>query len=351
MKIKEVLSQAKTIWEAIFGDSKEFIDKYFEYVGEDNIVYLEDGKRIHGFCLVPTYNFSLFNSLIKADYISGLCVADDERRKGNGKKIVKSVLRHSFDMGHQVVFLIAQDNELMQFYQQFGFGNSCINSRRVFKLKEINEVFLETHSLNFDYKTFLKNYDCGDIMSRKFILHDRKTLDFYHESGYVFANIIDDEDEGFSPGAIFVDEDEFVNVVELNVKNRIQKAILLSLISDRYEKDVHYKEPFREYNSEGIYMDIFSKSKRDIYQMMRVVDVDACLKIFAANHPFIDVILNIDDDCIAENNKVVWIKNGELIVFENVEDVPGQRELKDITIKRLTTMCFANTYLTLLFDE
>ena len=351
MDIKDVLSQTKKIWEAIFGDSAEYIDKYFEYVGEDNIIYLEDGKRVHGFCLVPSYNFSLFGSLIKANYVSGLCVADDERRKGNGKKIIRRVLQRSFDKGNQVVFLIARDNDLTQFYQQFGFGHSCINNRRVFKLKEINDVFLETHSLNFDYKTFLQNYDCGDIMSRKFIVHDRKTLDFYHDSGYIFANVIDDEDEGFSPGAIFIAEDDFVNVVELNVKNKIQKAIILSLISDRYERDVHYKEPFKEYNSEGIYMDIFSKSKRDISQMMRIVDVDTCLTIFAVNHPFIDTILKIEDDIIAKNNKIVWIKQGELIIFENEEEVPGQREVKPMSIRRLTTMCFSNAYLTLLLDE
>ncbi|MDR1847127.1 MAG: GNAT family N-acetyltransferase [Bacteroidales bacterium] len=351
MELKNAISQAKQIWEAIFGDSREFIEKYFEYVGEENIIYLENKDRLFGFCLIPSYKLSIFNDIIQADYISGLCVADDERRKGNGKTIIENAIKHSFESGHQVIFLVAQDNEMMQYYQQFGFGNCSINDRRVFKLKDVNEVFLDTHTLNFDYITFLKNYDCGDIQSGKFILHERKTLDLYHDSGYLFANVIDDEDEGFSPGAIFVEEDDYLNVIELNVKNRLQKTIILSLLADRYEKDVHYKEPMKEYNSEGIYMDIFNKSKRDIYQMMRIVDVDTCLSIFAANHPFVDTILKIEDNLIAENNKTVWIKNGELIIFDDPYDVPGQREIKDMTVKRLTTLCLSNIYLTLLFDE
>ena len=72
MKAEDVLSQAKKIWEIVFGDSAEFIDRYFQYVGQSNIVYLENDGQIEGFSLVPLYNFSLFSSLIKADYVSGL---------------------------------------------------------------------------------------------------------------------------------------------------------------------------------------------------------------------------------------------------------------------------------------
>jgi ribosomal protein S18 acetylase RimI-like enzyme len=351
MELKEVIKQARQIWETIFGDSKEFVKQYFDFVGHENIIYLEDSSRIYGFLLIPNYDFSIFGKTIKAHYISGLCVANDERSKGNGKLLVRNAIYHSYESGAAVMFLVAADNDLMQFYQQFGFGHCCVNSRRVFKMRDINDVFLETHQLDFNYKTFLRNYDCGDIQSRKFLLHKRETLDLYFKSGYTFVNLVDDEEEEFSPGAILIDEDEFVNVVELNVKNLIQKTILLSLIADRYEKDVHYKEPFKEYNSEGIYMDIFNKSKRDINQMMRIIDAETCLRIFAENHPFIDVLLRIEDDLIRHNNITAWIKDGELIVFENPDEVPGQREIKDINIKRLTTMCFTNTYLTLLFDQ
>ncbi|MDR1726216.1 MAG: GNAT family N-acetyltransferase [Bacteroidales bacterium] len=349
MEIEEVLSQAKKIWATIFADSEDFINDYFNYVGKDNIIYLENGTHIFGFCLLPVYNFSLFNDVIKADYISGLCVANDERSKGYGKKLVNAAINQCYEKGHQVIFLVAQDNDLMQFYQQFGFANTCVNNNKVFKLKDVNEVFLDTHNLDFNYKTFLKNYDCGDIQSKKYIVHERKTLDLYFKSGYTFVNVIDDED--FSPGAILIENDNNVNVIELNVKNQIQKTILLSLIADRYEKDVNYKEPLKEYNSEGIYLDIFNKSKRDIYQMMRVVDVNTCLAIFAANHPYVDAVLKIEDEYIAENNKVVWVKEGELIIFENTDNIPGQREIHDISIKRLTTLCFANTYLSLLLDK
>ncbi|MDR1006839.1 MAG: GNAT family N-acetyltransferase [Bacteroidales bacterium] len=349
MELKDVLTQAKQIWHEIFGDSREFIEHYFSLFAKDKIVYLEKSERIYGFCLLPAYNFSIFRDVIKADYVSGLCVADDERRKGYGKLLVSNAMRYSFDNGHQIVFLIAQDNETMQFYQQFGFASCCINNRKVFK--DINDVFLETHTLDFDYKTFLKNYDCGDIQSQKYLLHERKTLDMYHESGYTFVNVVDDENEGFSAGAILIEEEEYVNVVELNVKNHIQKTIILSLIADRYEKNVRYKEPYKEYNSEGLYMDVLNKSKRDILQMIRVIDVDTCLSIFASNHPYIDAILRIEDNWITENNKIVWIKDGKLLILDKAEDVPGQREIKDTTIKQISALCFANSYLTLLFDE
>lgn len=88
-----------------------------------------------------------------------------------------------------------------------------------------------------------------------------------------------------------------------------------------------------------------SQQKPNTIGLLRIIDVEKALRLYAKNFPSDEKTYKINDNQIKENNKIIEIKEGNIKVVENA------REFEEIEISQLSYLIFQNSYMNLMFDK
>lgn len=88
-----------------------------------------------------------------------------------------------------------------------------------------------------------------------------------------------------------------------------------------------------------------SQQKPNTIGLLRIIDVEKALRLYAKNFPTEEKTYKITDNQIKENNKLIEIKEGNIKVLENAG------EFEEIEISQLSYLIFQNSYMDLMFDK
>lgn len=105
---------------------------------------------------------------------------------------------------------------------------------------------------------------------------------------------------------------------------------------------LHRKETFQLYKDLNYDM---QSLKANPNAMLRIVDVQKVLELFASQNPSIEKRLKVIDNQISSNNNSFEIKQGKVIILERSDDC------ETISISDLAYLIFENSYMDLMFDK
>ena len=91
-----------------------------------------------------------------------------------------------------------------------------------------------------------------------------------------------------------------------------------------------------------------SQLKPNTIGLLRIIDVEKALKLYAKNFPTEEKTYKITDNQIKENNKLIEIKEGNIKIVENIEEF---EDIEEIEISKLSYLIFKNSYMDLMFDK
>lgn len=116
---------------------------------------------------------------------------------------------------------------------------------------------------------------------------------------------------------------------------------------DKQEPNKH-KSIIHEQKTINLYKELgydISQQKPNTIGLLRIINVEKALRLYAKNFPSEEKTYKITDDQIKENNKIIEIKEGNIKVVENVD------EFEEIEISKLSYLIFQNSYMDLMFDK
>ena len=118
--LEKEYDKAKELWYVSFGDSPEFINKYFSTkVKRDNIFGVFEGGRLISMLVALPRVFILRGKACKSVFIAGCCTAPDNRNKGHMKGLLSRTANEMSERGCYLGFLHPFDHA---FYKKLGWN-------------------------------------------------------------------------------------------------------------------------------------------------------------------------------------------------------------------------------------
>jgi predicted acetyltransferase len=323
-----------SLWEVSFpNDLSGFVDMYFEdkYKERDTLVYLLEDKIVSCLQMLP-YKITYYNHVCKTSYISGAATLPDFQRRGFMGELLSQSFLEMKNRGDIFTVLIPQEDELSEYYQKYGYEfcfeylfNHNYNvmpfdtsGRDTLTVKELDYVNMtEAYMYYQQYCSKQNLFILKSFDDFRIIWEDMKllygTILLCYESGQVcgicfysyFAG-------GLSVKDLFTDD----NVIE---------SYLLNDITKRFPgRKIFLSNPVHE-NGDGV-----------IYHhgMARILDAEKSLCLYASYYTDLKITLKVNDNLIAENNKIFDLHKGNCSIRNN-----GDFDL-EVNINMLTRLLF-----------
>lgn len=134
------------------------------------------------------------------------------------------------------------------------------------------------------------------------------------------------------------------------LSNTYQRYGYSKCFTDKQEPNQH-KSIIHEQKTINLYKELgydISQPKPNIIGLLRIIDVEKALILYAKNFPEEEKTYKINDNQIKENNKLIEIKEG---CIKRVEKVEEFEEFEEIEISQLSYLIFQNSYMNLMFDK
>lgn len=186
----------RKLYEEAFGDSKEFVDYYYEDKCRDNriIVSLEDGEVVSMLHLNP-YTVNLCGAVVKTYYVVAVATTAERRREGQMSKVFEKAFELLKYEHIPFVFLLPVDEAI---YSWMGFEKICD-----FAVDRLS-----------DYDEIINRYDIYCVRDENYLRHmsreeELRALDNGEEipdKPVIMAKITDLEAFSAAAGQAFADE-------------------------------------------------------------------------------------------------------------------------------------------------
>lgn len=313
----EYKNDLKRLWKLAFKDTDEYVDFYFtkRFRPECTVIYKEDNKIVSSAQVHP-YEMTYLDTLIKTEYILGVCTNKDYRKKGYAGEILKNIVSKSYSRNILVQTLIPQEDYLFNIYEKYGFikmfditKKEVINPKKKSKNVYLYEDSLEAEVYKF-YTDWYKSASGRVIKS----LDDFK---FVLEESLITKSIVYVYKESKVEGFALLDKHTY-EVKEILYTNDGVKQELI-------------KKTFELINKDKIQINFPSKSKKSYgLGMARVINVNDMLKIYAKNNPLKKFTVKIQDNIIKENNHIYTVENSKITV-DTVDKYDFLMNIKEFT--------------------
>lgn len=111
-----------SLWQRVFGDSKEFLDKFFSvfYKEKNTVVCRDNGKVVSMLFLIPA-DITVKNVSFKAFYIYAAATDENYRKQGIMSKLLDFSREYSEKAGFDFLFLHPANDGLYNYYEKNGF--------------------------------------------------------------------------------------------------------------------------------------------------------------------------------------------------------------------------------------
>lgn len=320
-------NQARLIalWQESFGDSRQWIEKYFRYVlnPEFNISLSHGDKLCSSLFLVP-YKMNLYGKELSCSYVSGACTDIRMRHNGYMSQLMKRALDKSFNQGDDFMVLIPANRSLYGYYDHFNFATVFyVNRQHYTSLHNFHGEGLNIRTENLNEDKIWEYFSTKEKEMSGRILHSRKDLhnilwDVEDDSGKIIAVEKNGEISGIS---FVVPEENAVIVKEIMADNDSAEKDLLTYITGDYPgKDIIIEA--RVGNSDHI---------MEAKGMLRIVNVRKVLESIAETYPDISQVIKITDNILKENNNIFRIHRGKVeIVTDSRLETDNEMDIKTL---------------------
>ena len=325
--------QARALWDISFNDNEEFTELYFEKrYTDDNTVGIKnnEGTIVSVLQLLP-YPFTFLNHKVDSAYISGACTHPEYRSQG----LMSKLMRKSFQKLQRdhipICTLIPAENWLFNYYNRSGFETLFYSSTHTVEIDKIKNKFsTEINEYDqFENQIHLYlNKKLQELPSA--ILHTKQDFevilaDLRLAKGKTFAAYQGNEVVGMA--VAYTDSlNKTIYINEMLYDAAIVKEDLLHYIAQYFNCNSFHITSFT------------TEAKKDALGMLRIIDVELILKLFAEQNPNWNEVFKIKDELLVENNGFYIIENGK-VCKRNKE---SNQTATQLTVAELAIYLFEN---------
>ena len=121
--MKTIQEQAKELWRETFGDSTEYIDKFFNLFFKKNYFFhLEEDGKLLSMLFATEHKLKIDEKTLPIAYIGSVCTQENYRKKGLATLLMKKAEKELKTLGKKAIILIAAHEGLVPFYEKMGYS-------------------------------------------------------------------------------------------------------------------------------------------------------------------------------------------------------------------------------------
>lgn len=299
--------EVRALWKLCFNDSEEFMDLYFNrrYKDDINMAIREDGKIISALQMIP-YSMSFCGGMIPVSYISGACTHPDYREHGAMRRLLKETHRRMYEDGVLLSSLIPAEEWLFGYYAKSGYVPAFGYARKRMEADELRRMssFAAACRVEVCALPGADHYHYFDTRMQErscCIQHTEDDFEIIMEDLKLGGGklLVAQEGEAIVGMAFTVRAEDTLYIKELLADNEAVQNRLL------YEAAHIYNVRAMEYGVPSSGAGSLSLG------MARVIRAEEMLRLFAAQHPELELNICLEgDDVIPENNGYYTVKEG-----------------------------------------
>lgn len=338
-----IREKVKQLWKLCFNDSDEFIDMYFRLCYNNDVnIAIQSGEEIIAALQMLPYPMTFGKHEINTAYISGACTHPDYRNKGAMRELLSQAFTR---MSHNKVALstlIPAEPWLFDYYAHTGYAPVFRYNQSIFKLTGesfTNEAIVLKRSNEF-------KKDIYEYLNRKLrericcVQHTEANFhivlsDLKISRGYVYTL---NENGNIATLAIAYPEDTGSWYIgEIVADNSSTQSLLLQRICEQLNIP-----------SIRVLTPPVTGQDNQPMGMARIINAQAILQLYAANHPEVELNIALTDEQIRTNNGYYYLNNGKCM--SSAKRLPGSHLA--LTIGELTEMIFSplHPYMSLMLN-
>lgn len=336
--------EIKRLWAETFGDSRDFVEMYFDrvYRDSDAMTLTGDDRHIVSSLLLQQYSMTFHGLEAKASYISGALTQRNMRGRGLMSSLMTDALIASHDRGDILTLLIPASDYLYGYYARFGFATAIFTdimrytSLHSFASPEemSDEVFTPVEDL-FDPRVYDAMSDLEHEMKQSVILHSHRDFlnildDLRLDSGYCAAVASPDGSvEAIAWARPATDGSDIIVVNEILYRTPAARYAALRLLRSHWpDRPFAVMAPVAD--------DGRQPTKRG---MARITGAETALDLLAQAYPDLRLNIRVSDPIISTNNGIFSLAAGRC------RRKAGVRETHldfDVDITTLTELLFSS---------
>ncbi len=234
----EIENQAKALWHNTFGDSEEYIEKFFSfYFKKGNFFHIEENGKLLSMLFATHHRLKINEEILPIAYIGSICTLKEERGKGLATQLIKKAEEDLKNLGKKGFILIAAHEGLVPFYEKMGYqlcGAEGIIMKSTFNEEKLKDYQIEKVK-DFDYNLIeqiqKERNNC--------IIHNKETLKLYTITDYEIINLYKDNTL-VAQGVVIADFSP-IEVLDCFCKEKETAEIFAEMIYKKYKKEVRLK--------------------------------------------------------------------------------------------------------------
>lgn len=322
----------KKLWSEAFGDSREYVDMYFErvYQEEDALYILKDGK-VESSLLLQHYGFRFHDAKLPMAYIAGAATRRASRGKGLMSDLMRTALIKARERGDMLVSLVPAHDWLYFFYDKFGLSTVFYVDPQRFTSLHIFTPQNEYYSVEDPYSDEVweaferleKARGCGVVHSRRDFLNILEDIKLAKGSFVAMRDA-----EGSVVSMAWATVGDLLTVTELMGTSHDSREAALARLRELWP-DKAFKvlsPPLVETRR------LFDRG------MARIVNVPLCLQTIAQAHPEWHCLIRVKDPIFAENSHTYKIADGKVVIADSSTANPDF----DVDIKVFNEIVFSS---------
>ncbi len=293
--------EARRLWQLCFGDSDEFLDRYFDRLyREEDVLLAEEGSKAIGHLQFPQLALSLGEEILPAGYVVAVCTHPDHRGNGIMRPLLHEALRREKARGDVVSVLLPAEEWLHRYYTSVGGYAPVVNrvrSRRLEDaLREEDPAVTASSLVDYLLKVEASQQEPSLLHSRAF--WEVITEDFEREEDLAFQ--IHRTESGLIDGALFLVKGESELLVQALYGTKPVREALLTEVTGESKLPLTY---LLRSSGGGI---------PEARAMMRVLDAPRFLEAFVKYYPELTLSFRYRDKLFPENDGDYLISAGKV---------------------------------------
>ena len=311
--------EARALWQLCFGDSDEFLDRYFDRLyREEDVLLAEEGSKAIGHLQSPQLALSLGEATLPAGYVVAVCTHPDHRGKGIMRPLLQEALRREKARGDVASVLLPAEDWLFRYYTSVGGYAPVVNrtrsNRREDALREEDPAVTASSLVDYLLKVEASQQEPSLLHSRAF--WEVITEDFEQEEA--LSLLVHRTESGLIDGVLFLVKGESELLVQALYGMRPVREALLAEVTGESKLPLTY---LLRPNGGGI---------PEARAMMRILDAPRFLEALVKYYPELTISFTYRDELFPENDGNYLISAG------NVERLPRAGEGKSAPKKSLS---------------
>ena len=292
---------SRRLWQLCFGDSDEFLDRYFSLVyREEDVLLAYDGSKAVGHLQFPKMALSLGEETLPLGYVLAVCTHPDHRGKGIMRPLLHEALRREKARGDVASVLLPAEDWLFRYYTSVGGYAPVVNRARSRRqedaLREEDPAVAAPSLVDYLLQVEASQQTPSLLHSRAF--WEVICEDFEQEEDLSLQ--IHRTESGLIDGALFLVKEETELLVQaLYGTKQVREALLTEVANQSSLPMTYLLRP-----NEG--------GELEARGMMRILDVPRYLEALTKYYPELELSFTYRDELFPENDGEYLVSAGQV---------------------------------------